>query len=67
MNRTEKDDIQLNPISEKQWLEYYKELWTVENEHDCKKLATNNEYVDPITMDELRIVLKTFKNCKAPG
>jgi hypothetical protein len=28
LNRTEKDNLQLNPITEHTWLDYYQKLWT---------------------------------------
>jgi hypothetical protein len=28
LNRTQKDNSQLNPITEHTWLDYYKKLWT---------------------------------------
>ena len=28
LNRTEKDNLQLNPIPEHTWLDYYQKLWT---------------------------------------
>jgi len=28
LNRTEKDNLQLNPITEYTWLDYYQKLWT---------------------------------------
>jgi hypothetical protein len=30
LNRTEKDNLQFNPITEHTWLDYYQNLWTKE-------------------------------------
>jgi protoheme ferro-lyase len=28
LNRTEKDNLQFNPITEQTWLDFYQKLWT---------------------------------------
>lgn len=68
LNRDEKDDIQINPITGKVWLDYYTKLWT-EEENNISPMITINidNNVDPITIDELKSALKTCRNRKAPG
>ena len=56
LNRTEKDNLQFNPITEHKWLNYYQKLWTKQfndntTEKKCAKLTENS--VDLITMEEL--------------
>jgi hypothetical protein len=64
LNKTEKDNLQLDPISEKQWLDYYQQLWTDSDNEDITGLAMNDENVEAISIDELNTVLKNSKNRK---
>ncbi|KAJ4443242.1 hypothetical protein ANN_04910 [Periplaneta americana] len=67
LNRNEKDDIQINPITGKVWLDYYTKLWT-EDENNISPIIINiNNNIDPITIDELKSALKTCRNRKAPS
>jgi len=70
LNRTEKDNLQLNPITEQTWLDYYQKLWTKQSydnttEKKCAKLTEN--CVDLITMEELETTIKALKAKKSPG
>ena len=67
LNRTEKDNLQFNPITEHTWLDYYHKLWTKQfngntTEGKCAKLTEN--CVDLITMEELETTIKTLKSRK---
>ena len=70
LNRTEKDNLQFNPIPEHTWLDYYYKLWTKQfndntTEQKCAKLTEN--CVELITMEELETTIKTLKSRKSPG
>ena len=70
LNRTEKGNLQLNPITEHTWLDYYRKVWTQQlkdntTERKLEQLAEN--CVDLITMEELETVIKTLKVRKSPG
>ena len=70
LNRTEKDNLQLNPITEHTWLDYYQKLWTQQfkdntTERKLEQLAEN--CVDLITMEELETTIKALKPRKSPG
>jgi len=70
LNRTEKDNLQLNPIKEHTWLDYYQKLWTKQSndnttEKKCAKLREN--CVDLITMEELETTINALKARKSPG
>ena len=70
LNQTEKDNLQLNPITEHTWLDYYQKLWTKQSndnttERKCAKLTEN--CVDLITMEELETTIKALKARKPPG
>jgi len=61
LNRTEKDNLRVNPIVEHTWLDYYQKLWTKQfNDNTTKgkraKLAEN--CVDLIAMEELETTIK---------
>ena len=64
--KNENDDLRLNPIPEKEWLDYYENLWT-SHEHQNNQTATNDINGDSIEIKELKDVLKTLKNRKSPG
>jgi len=60
LNRNEKDNLQLNPIVEHTWLDYYRKLWTKQfndntTEGKCAKLTEN--CVDLITTEELETTI----------
>ena len=67
LNKIEKDELMINPIPQKTWLNHYQILWTAEENGNVVPLAPNDENVDPITMTELLEKLKSFKNRKSPG
>ena len=54
LNRTEKDNLQLNPIIEHAWLDYYQKLWTQQfkdNTTERKVERSAENCVDLITME----------------
>ena len=62
--------MQLNPITEHTWLDYYQKLWTQQlkdntTERKSEQLAEN--CVDLITVEELETTTKTLKHRKSPG
>ena len=70
LNRTEKDNLQFNPITEHTWLDYYHKLWTKQfsdnsREGNCAKLTEH--CVDLIKMEELETTIKTLKSRKSLG
>ena len=70
LNRTDKDNLQLNPITEHTWLDCCQKLWTKQSndnttERNCAKLTEN--CVDLITMEELETTIKALKARKSPG
>jgi hypothetical protein len=70
LNRTEEDNLQLNPITEYTWLDYYQKLCTQQfkdntTEGKCEELTGN--CVDIITMEELETTIKALKTRKSPG
>ena len=70
LNRTEKDNLRLNPIDEHTWLDYCQKLWTKQfndntTEWKCAKLTEN--CVDLITMEELETTIKALKAMNSPG
>ena len=70
LNRTEKDNLRLNPIVEHTWLDYYQKLRTKQfndntTEGKCAKLTEN--CVDLITMEELETAIKALKARKSLG
>jgi len=70
LNRTEKDNLQLNPTVDHTWLDYYQKLWTKQfndntTEGKCVKLTEN--CVDLIKMEELETTIKALKARKSPG
>jgi competence protein ComGC len=61
LNRTEKDNLQVNRITEHTWLDCYQKRWTKQfndntTEGKCVKLTEN--CVDLITMEELETTIK---------
>jgi hypothetical protein len=70
LNRTEKDNLQLNPITEQTWLNYYQKLWTQQlkdntTERKLEQSAENCVYL--ITMEELETIIKALKPRKSSG
>jgi hypothetical protein len=65
LNTGTKDNVRLNPIPHNEWRQFYKDLWTDE-EQDLFPTALNDGNIDPIILDELS-ALTQFKNKKAPG
>jgi hypothetical protein len=66
LNKETKDNVQLNPKPHNEWRQFYKDLWTNE-EQDLFPIASNDDNIDPIILDELLSALTQFKNKKAPG
>ena len=69
LNRTEKDNLQLNPVTEHTWLDYYLKLWTKQSndnttERKCAKLTEN--CVNLITIEELEAPIKALKKPENP-
>jgi len=70
LNRTEKDNLQLNPTVEHTWLDYYQKLWTKQindNNTETKRAKLTENCVDVITMEELKTTIKALKARKSPG
>ena len=70
LNRTEKDNLRLNPIVEHTWLDYYQKLWTKpfnDNTTEGKRAKLTENCVDLITVEELETTIKTLKARKSPG
>jgi len=70
LNRTEKDNVQFNPITGRTWLDYYHKLWneqSIDNirEGKCVKLTEN--CVDLIIIEEMETTIETLKCRKSPG
>ena len=70
MERTEKENLQFNPITEHTWLNYYKKLWIKQfndntTEKKCAKLTEN--CVDLIIMEEVKTTIKALRLRKSPG
>jgi hypothetical protein len=70
LNRTNKGNLQLNPITERTWLFYYQNIWT----HQFKVNATERKLeqsaencVDSITMEELETTINALKPRKSSG
>ena len=62
--------MQLNPITEHTWLDYYQKLWTKQSndkttERKCANLT--EKCVDLITVEELETTIKALKARKSPG
>ena len=69
-NRTEKDNLQFNPITEHTWLDYYQKLWTkqpTDTTTEEKSAKLTEKCVDLITMEELDATIKTLRPKKSPG
>ena len=67
LNRTEKDNLRLNPIVERTWLHYYQKLWTEQfndNTTEGKSAKLTETCFDLIKMEELETTIKTLKTIK---
>jgi len=70
LNRTDKDNLRLNPIVEHTWLDYYQKLCTKQfndNTTEGKRAKLAENCVDLITMEELETTIKSLKARKSPG
>jgi hypothetical protein len=70
LNRTDKDNLQLNPITEHIWLDYYQKLWTKQvndNNTEGKRAKLTENCFDLITMEKLETTVKALKSRKDPG
>jgi hypothetical protein len=70
LNRTEKDNFQLNPITEHTWLDYYQKRWTQQfKDNTTEKIweQSAENCVDLITMEEMEATIKALKPRKSPG
>jgi hypothetical protein len=65
LNSSERDMAHTNNISEEKRFKFYKNSWTSENEIDpeLNDLLT----VDPVELDELEEIRKSFKDKESPG
>lgn len=66
LNKIDKDTLKLNSITEDEWLQYYKHLWT-SVEDRCIIVQETDDNVDPITLEELQEAIASSKNKKSPG
>jgi hypothetical protein len=66
LNKETKGNVRLNPIPHNEWRQFYKDLWTNEEQY-LFPIASNDKNIDPVTIDELLSALTKFKNKKAPG
>jgi len=70
LNRTEKDNLQLNPIVDHTCLDYYQKLWNKQfndNTTEGKRAKLTENCVDLITMEEFETTIKALKARKSPG
>jgi len=70
LNRTEKDNLPLNPIVEHKWLDYYQKLRTKQfndNTTEEKRAKLTENCVGLITMEELETTIKNLKARKSTG
>jgi hypothetical protein len=68
LNRNEKDNLQLNPINEHTWLDYYQNLWTQKTKNNTEEnIHPTGNCVDLITMEELITTIRALKSRKSPG
>lgn len=61
LNKGEKDSLRIKPISEKEWLNYFKNLWA-SNHDEPEILIDIDNSVDCIALEELREAIKACKN-----
>ena len=57
LNRTDKDNLQLNPITEHTWLDYYQQLWNKQfngNTTERKRAKLTENCVNLITTDKCK-------------
>jgi hypothetical protein len=65
LNKTEKHNLEFNPVTEHTWLDYYRKLWTkhpIHNTTEEKSAKLTEKCVDLITMEELDTIKKTLKS-----
>jgi hypothetical protein len=55
-----KGKVHLYPLINKEWKQFYENLWT--NKEEILKLANDDENIDPILLEGSLIVLKHFKS-----
>jgi len=70
LNRTEKDNLRLNPIVEHTWLDYCQQHWTKQfndNTTEGKRAKLTEICVGLITMEKLETTIETLKARKSPG
>jgi hypothetical protein len=70
-NWSNKDNMEINNIEDKKWINHYKNLWymnSLQNDNDEPEttLTPSTEIVE-ISDEELEQSLKSMKNRKAPG
>jgi hypothetical protein len=62
--------LQLNPITEQTWLDYYQKLWTQQfkdNTTERKLEQSAENCVELITIEELETTIKALKPIKSSG
>lgn len=64
LKKTEENNWYINSIPNDDWLQDFKTLWASTFDKSTK-LIDSNEYVDPITKDELQDALKYYKSKKS--
>jgi hypothetical protein len=67
LNRTEKDNLQINLIVHHKWLDYYQKLWTKqfnENTTEWRSEKLTEKYVGLITIEKLENNHKNTKSQK---
>jgi hypothetical protein len=71
LNRTNKDNIEISNIEDKEWIKHYKNLWCTnspQNNNDKPSTSsTVSTEIDEISDEELEQSLKSMKNIKAAG
>jgi hypothetical protein len=67
LNSTERGTPFINNITEDEWFNFYKDLWTNKTENEIDPELNDLLTVDPIEVNELEGILKSFKNKKSPG
>jgi hypothetical protein len=67
LNKTERDRIQLYPISNDEWSRHFRDLRSSEQEEEPSVSNTTHENVDSITVEQLTEAMKYCKNRKVPG
>ena len=60
LNQTERNNLKVSSITEKEWLRYYEWLWTQEQLEETE-FGDINECVDPVAMDEVSCFIMLYK------